>query len=318
MQRGYNGGNFMISIVVPVFNEQDVLLQFYQHICKVVTHINMSYELIFVNDGSSDKSSEIIVGIIKNDNNVKSVEFSRNFGHQAAIAAGLDYAEGEAVITLDADLQHPPELIPELISKWQQGYDVVYTCRKDTEDSNLFKKYTSLFFYKIMNSLSKVDVPAGTADFRLLDRKVVDAFCSMNEHRPFIRGLVCWMGYRQIGIAYQAPARYAGKSKYSLTRMIGFAVDGIVSFSSIPLYLSALMGLIISMLSFAYAIYVIYSWLFTNRNIEGWTSLMLVVLFIGGIQLITLGVLGTYLGRIYDETKDRPRYLVRQEYGFNK
>jgi len=308
----------MISIVVPVFNEQDVLLQFYQHICKVVTHINMSYELIFVNDGSSDKSSEIIVGIIKNDNNVKSVEFSRNFGHQAAIAAGLDYAEGEAVITLDADLQHPPELIPELISKWQQGYDVVYTCRKDTEDSNLFKKYTSLFFYKIMNSLSKVDVPAGTADFRLLDRKVVDAFCSMNEHRPFIRGLVCWMGYRQIGIAYQAPARYAGKSKYSLTRMIGFAVDGIVSFSSIPLYLSALMGLIISMLSFAYAIYVIYSWLFTNRNIEGWTSLMLVVLFIGGIQLITLGVLGTYLGRIYDETKDRPRYLVRQEYGFNK
>lgn len=308
----------MISIVIPVFNEQDVLLQFYQHTCKVVMQMNIPYELIFVNDGSSDKSMKIIVEIIKNNNNVKSVEFSRNFGHQAAIAAGLDYAEGEAVITLDADLQHPPELIPELIKKWQQGYDVVYTCRKDAADSNLFKKYTSSFFYKVINYISKVDIPAGAADFRLLDRKVVEAFRSMNEHQPFIRGLVSWMGYRQIGIAYEAPARYAGKSKYSLIRMIGFAVDGIASFSSIPLYISALLGVIISMLSFTYAVYVIYSWLFTNRNVEGWTSLMVVILFIGGIQLITLGILGTYLGRIYDETKGRPRYLVRQAYGFNE
>jgi len=308
----------MISIVVPVFNEQDVLPQFYQRIYSVIKQINTPYELIFVNDGSSDRSMEIIIDIIKNNNSVKSVEFSRNFGHQAAIAAGLDYARGDAVITLDADLQHPPELIPELIKTWQQGYDIVYTCRKDTVDSNLFKKFTSTFFYKFINSLSNLDIPAGAADFRLMDKRVVNAFRSMNEHRLFLRGLVSWMGYRQIGMAYDAPARYAGKSKYSLIRMVRLAVDGITSFSSIPLYLSSIMGIIISMLSFIYAAYVIYSWLFTNRNIEGWTSLMVVVLFMGGIQLITLGILGTYLGRIYDETKGRPRYLISHSYGFNE
>jgi len=308
----------MISIVVPVFNEQDVLPQFYQHISKVIVQINMPYELIFVNDGSSDKSSEIIEEIIKNDNNVKSVEFSRNFGHQSAIAAGLYYARGDAVIALDADLQHPPELIPELINKWQQGYDVVYTCRKDTANSNIFKKYSSTFFYKVINSLSNVNIPAGAADFRLMDKKVVEAFRSINENRLFIRGLVSWMGYRQIGIAYDAPARYAGNSKYSLIRMVRLAVDGITSFSSIPLYISTVFGIIISMLSFIYAAYTIYSWLFTNRNIEGWTSLMFVILFMGGIQLMTIGILGTYLGRIYDETKGRPRYLVRNAYGFSK
>lgn len=314
----FNENNSLISIVVPVFNEQEVLPQFYLSIYKIIEKMRISYELIFVNDGSSDKSMEIIMEIIKNNSNVKSLEFSRNFGHQAAIAAGLDYAKGAAVITLDADLQHPPELIPELIEKWHQGYDIVYTSRKDTVDSSHFKKFTSSFFYSAINTLSRIDIPAGAADFRLLDRNVVEAFRSMSEHRLFLRGLVSWMGYRQIGIAYEAPARFAGKSKYSLIRMIRFAADGITSFSSIPLYISAFIGIIISILSFIYAAFVIYSWLFTDRNIEGWTSLMVVVLFMGGIQLITLGILGAYLGRVYDETKGRPRYLVRQAYGFTE
>ncbi len=308
----------MISIVVPIFNEQEVLPQLYQRVNSVMERIDLPFELILVDDGSSDKSLELAFALHEKDGHIKVLELSRNFGHQMAIAAGLDYASGDAVITMDGDLQHPPEMIPTLIDKWREGYDIVTTCRESTADTGLFKDITSRFFYAVINRLSEVEIPQGAADFRLLDRSVVEAFRVMGERSLFLRGLVSWVGYKQIAIPYEAAARYGGKSKYSLIRMLRFAVDGVTSFSSIPLYISAFIGLIISLLSFIYAIFAIYSRLFTTRVVEGWTSVLVMVLFLGGILLMTLGIQGIYLGRIYKEVKGRPRYLVRRTYGFKE
>lgn len=308
----------MISIVVPVFNEQEALPQLYRRVSDVMGSVDMPFELVLVDDGSTDKSLEIMLELCQKDRNVKVLEFSRNFGHQMAIAAGLDYARGEAVITMDGDLQHPPEVIPELIKKWREGYDVVYTCRQRTPDTGPLKNITSCLFYAIINRLSNVSIPPGAADFRLLDRKVVEVFQTLGERALFHRGLVSWVGYRQTMIPYEAHARYGGRGKFSFIRMLRFAVDGITSFSSTPLYVSALIGMIISALSFVYAAYAIYVRLFTNRVVPGWTSVTVAVLFLGGIQLIALGVQGAYLGRIYNEVKRRPRYLVRRAYGFEE
>jgi len=307
----------MISIVVPVFNEQDVLPHLYRWVCEAMKQVDMSWDLIFVDDGSTDRSTEILLELCRQDKRVKVLELSRNFGHQVAIVAGLDYARGEAVVTMDADLQHPPELIPELIKKWKEGYDVIYTSRRATQDAGPFKTLTSRMFYAMINRLSDVKIPTGAADFRLLDRKIVEAFRSFSERALFLRGLVSWMGYRQAAISYEAASRYAGESKYSFSEMLRFSADGITSFSSVPLYISALVGVVISTLSFAYAAYAAYARLFTDKTVEGWTSVMVVVLFIGGIQLITLGIQGAYLGRIYNEVKQRPRYLVRRSVGFD-
>ena len=308
----------MISIVVPIFNEQEALPQLYRRVSDVMGSVDMPFELILVTGGSTDKSLEIMLELCQKDRNVKVLEFSRNFGHQVAIAAGLDYARGEAVITMDGDLQHPPEVIPELIEKWQEGYDVVYTCRQRTADSGPLKNITSRFFYAIINRLSKVSIPPGAADFRLLDRKVVEVFRTLGERALFYRGLVSWVGYRQAMIPYEAHARYGGRGKFSFIKKLRFAVDGITSFSSTPLYVSAFIGMIISTLSFVYAAFAIYARLFTNRVVQGWTSVMAAVLFLGGIQLIALGIQGAYLGRIYNEVKRRPRYLVSRAYGFEE
>ena len=306
----------MISIVIPVYNEEEVLSQLHNDLYKSIQDLNTVFEIIFVDDGSTDKSLNILSDLYKKYKNIKILQFSRNFGHQAAILAGMQYAKGDAVITMDADLQHPPELIPELIKKWKEGYEIVYTCRMSTADSSAIKNLTSKLFYKFINILSNIDIPEGSADFRLLDRKVVDALLSFDERRLFLRGIVNWMGYRSLGIPYNAPARAGGSSKYNFIRMASFAVDGITSFSSIPLYISALFGLIISFFSFIYAAFVLYIRLFTDQSIEGWTSLMVVLLFIGGVQLIALGVIGMYLGRIYDEAKRRPRFLIPNKIGF--
>lgn len=308
----------MISIVVPVFNEEEVLPQLYERVSRVMENTGIPFELIFVDDGSIDNSLELLSTLHQKNANVKVLELSRNFGHQMAIAAGLDYASGEAVVTMDSDLQHPPEMIPDLIRKWKEGYDIVYTCRTSTEDTGFFKNMTSSFFYAAINRLSEVNVPQGAADFRLMDHSVVEAFRLMGESSLFLRGLVSWVGYKQVAIPYEAAARYGGKSKYSFLRMLRFAIDGVTSFSSIPLYVSAFIGLIISVLSFIYAIFAIYARLFTDLVVEGWTSVMVMVLFLGGILLITLGIQGMYLGRIYKEVKGRPRYLVRRTYGFEE
>jgi len=308
----------MISIVVPIFNEQEALPQLYRRVSDVMGSVDMPFELILVTGGSTDKSLEIMLELCQKDRNVKVLEFSRNFGHQVAIAAGLDYARGEAVITMDGDLQHPPEVIPELIKKWREGYDVVYTCRQRTADLGPLRNITSRLFYALINHLSEVSIPPGSADFRLLDRKVVEVFRTLGEQALFYRGLVSWVGYRQAMIPYEAHARYGGRGKFSFIKMLRFAVDGITSFSSTPLYVSAFIGMIISTLSFVYAAFAIYARLFTNRVVEGWTSVVVTVLFLGGIQLIALGIQGAYLGRIYNEVKRRPRYLVRRAYGFEE
>jgi len=305
----------MISIIIPVLNEQNVLRELYNRVTQVLKEPAMPYELIFVNDGSTDESEEILEELRKQDPCVKIIELSRNFGHQLAIMAGLDYASGDAVITMDADLQHCPELIRAMIEQWNQGSEVVYTCREPSQKTGILKRLTSRFFYALFNRLSAVQIPQGTADFRLLDKKVVEALRQFPERTLFIRGLVRWMGYRQKAINYTADPRFAGESKYSFLKMLRLAIDGITSFSSIPLYFSMFFGIIISLCSFVYGTIVIYVRLFTNRAAQGTSSILAAILFLGGIILITLGILGLYLGRIYDEVKSRPRYLVKKVCG---
>jgi polyisoprenyl-phosphate glycosyltransferase len=308
----------VISIVVPVFNEEDSLPELYRRISAVIKHVCHSFELIFVDDGSTDRSLEIMLEFSEKDKNVKIIQLSRNFGHQSAIIAGVDHAHGEAVIMMDSDLQHPPELIEKLIEKWQEGNEVVYTCRDETQDVSTFKKFTSRCFYILVNRLAEVNVSAGAADFRLLDRSVVESLQAFGERSIFLRGIINWVGYRQAAIRYGAAARYSGESKYSFLRMLRLATHGITSFSSIPLYISAFLGIIISLCSFLYAGMVIYVRLFTERVVEGWTSVMVALLFLGGIHLITIGIQGIYLGQVYKEVKGRPRYLIRRVYGTNQ
>jgi glycosyltransferase involved in cell wall biosynthesis len=308
----------MISIVVPVFNEEESLPELYRRISAVMAHVHNTYELIFVDDGSTDRSLDTMLELSEKDKHVKIIQLSRNFGHQLAIIAGIDYAHGEAVIMMDGDLQHPPELIEKLIEKWYEGYDVVYTCRDQTQDAGLFKRFTSHCFYMLVNRLAEVNISSGTADFRLLDQNVIESLRAFGERSLFLRGIINWMGYRQSAIRYSAAARYSGESKYSFLKMLRFAIHGITSFSSIPLYISAVLGIIISFCSFVYALLVIYVRLFTERVVEGWTSVMVALLFLGGIHLITLGIQGIYLGQVYKEVKGRPRYLVRRVYGTDR
>ena len=308
----------MISIVIPVFNEEGNLLELYRRIIKIKENISIPFELIFVDDGSTDRSLQIMLGISEKDKSVKIIQLSRNFGHQLAIIAGIDHASGEAVIMMDGDLQHPPELIEKLIEKWQEGNDVVYTCREETQDVGVFKRFTARCFYMIINRLGEVNISTGAADFRLLDRSVVESLQTFKERSIFLRGIIQWSGYRQASISYKADARFSGESKYSLLKMLRFAMHGMTSFSSVPLYISAFLGILISLFSFIYALLVIYVRLFTERVVEGWTSVMVALLFLGGIHLITLGIQGIYIGQVYQEVKRRPRYLIRRIYGVDR
>jgi polyisoprenyl-phosphate glycosyltransferase len=308
----------VISIIIPVCNEEEVVNELYQRLQAVIKEDKNSFELIFVNDGSTDQTLNILIEFSHKDPEIKIIDFSRNFGHQAALMAGLNAAKGEAVITMDADLQHPPELIPALIEKWGEGYDIVYTIRSGSEKTGLFKKTTSKFFYSLINKMTNVIIPEGTADFRLLDRNVVNVFRRIGEHSIFIRGMVSWIGFKQVGIRYNANPRFAGKTKYSITRMMSFAITGITSFSSIPLYFSVALGALFAGLSFVYGLYAVYARFFTNLTIEGWTSVLTITSFLGGAILITLGFHGLYLGKIFDEVKNRPLYLIRRTYGFEQ
>jgi polyisoprenyl-phosphate glycosyltransferase len=305
----------MISIVIPVFNEEGNLPELYRRITAVMRYIRHSYELIFVDDGSTDRSLQVMLDISEKDKSVKIIQLTRNFGHQLAIIAGIDHARGDAVIMMDSDLQHPPELIEKLVEKWHDGNDVVYTCRDQTQEESLFKKWTAQCFYILANYLVEVKISTGTADFRLLDRRVVESLQTLEERSIFLRGIIDWVGYRQTSISYRADARYSGESKYSFLRMLRFAIDGITSFSSVPLYLSSLLGILISFCSFVYGTIIIYVRLFTDRLVEGWTSVMVLILFLGGIHLITQGIHSIYLGQVYREVKGRPRYLIRRIYG---
>jgi len=307
-----------LSIVIPVCNEQKCLVPLYERLKKVLATLEMNYEIIFVNDGSTDSSYEAMERLRSKDSCVKTLDFSRNFGHQIALTAGMDCAVGDAVVVMDADLQHPPELIPKLLHEWERGNDAVYTVRRKTEGIGLLKRITSGLFYRFLSKMSETPISPRAADFRLLDRKVVDSILRMRERARFLRGMVQWVGFRQTFVEFDASQRYGGASKYSLTRMLRFGIDGMTAFSRVPLRIATYLGLILSLFAFIYAGYSLAVKLFTSRTLPGWTSLIVTVLLLGGAQLLTVGILGEYVGRIYDETKRRPLYLIRRAQGFDR
>ncbi len=300
-----------ISIVIPCYNEEGNIEILFNQINNILFDTNIEY--IFVDDNSNDNTLSIIEKLSKNNFNVKYLSFSRNFGHQSALRAGLEYATGDCVISMDADLQHPPELLKTLISKWKEGYDIVYTIRKDVENVSIFKKTTSNFFYKLINSLSDVEINQGSADFRLLDKRIVQVLITnITEYHLFYRGLISWIGYKQIGIEYIPNKRFSGKSKYSILKMVSFAIDGITSFSIKPLKLAILLGMLLSVLSGIYGIYVIGMSIFTNETVKGWSSVLLSILFIGGVNMVLLGIIGEYIGKLYIQSKNRPHFLIKK------
>ncbi|KRE01793.1 glycosyltransferase [Bacillus sp. Root239] len=302
------------SIVVPVYNEEEVIHETYRRLTEVMRSTKEAYELLFVNDGSKDRTAEIIKEYSEQDPAVVLLDFARNFGHQIAITAGMDYARGEAVIVIDADLQDPPELILEMIEKWKQGFDVVYAKRTKRKGETYFKKQTAAMFYRFLRAMTDIDIPLDTGDFRLLDRKVCNQMNSIQEKNRFVRGLVSWVGFKQIAVEYERDERLAGESKYPLKKMLKLSMDGITSFSYKPLKLASYAGVTLSGIGFIYLLVVLYLKLFTDSTITGWSSLIVIQLFFSGIILIILGMIGEYIGRIYDETKNRPLYIVREKY----
>ena len=304
------------SIVVPAYNEENTLAEFYARLSKVLQSLDGGSEILFVNDGSTDETEKILQQLHQKDPRVRILNLSRNFGHQVAITAGIDLAQGRACLIMDADLQDPPEVIPEMARLWRNGYEVVYGLRKKRFGESRFKLATASLFYEALKHLAHIEIPQNVGDFRLLDRKVVDALKKLPERNRFVRGLVSWVGFRQTDLLYERDARYAGETKYPFLKMLEFALDGITSFSAIPLRLATWMGLLCSFASFLFILWVIGAKLFTDRTVLGWASLMGAVLLIGGVQLFTIGILGEYIGRIFDEAKQRPLYLIREKIGF--
>ena len=309
-----------ISVVVPMYYEEEVAKECYTRLKGVLDKIeNYSYEIIFVNDGSKDKTLEILKDIAKEDENSKIISFARNFGHQCAVTAGLRYVTGDAIVIIDADLQDPPELIPEMLKLWEDGNDVIYGKRKSREGESRFKLLTASMFYKTLNELSDVEIPKDTGDFRLVDRKVVDVINSLPEHNKFLRGLFSWIGFKQTPFEYERKERYAGKTKYPLKKMLKLAQDGIFSFSIKPLKIVGAMGILSVVISIIILLYAILSYIFNWNNLTaGWTSLMVTMTFLSGMILISLWMIGEYIGRIYDETKRRPEYIIEKTFNIDE
>lgn len=307
-----------ISVVVPVFNEDLVAKTIYNRLTEVLARASVSYEIIFVNDGSEDKTESIVKEICSEDNCVKYLSFSRNFGHQIAITAGMDESNGDAVIIIDADLQDPPELILEMIKKWKEGNHVVYAVREKRKGESIFKLVTAKVFYRVLKKVTAVDIPVDTGDFRLLDRRCIDVLSIMRERSRFVRGMVSWLGFNQCEVKYVRDERLAGETKYPLSKMVKFALDGILSFSHIPLKVASFFGFMCSGVSFVFMAYgIVVKYFFPEYAIPGWASIFSAVLFVGGVQLICLGVMGEYVGRIYEEIKKRPLYIVKEKVNFN-
>lgn len=305
-----------ISIVVPAYNEEAVIRESYARIKRVMDAQGIAYEMVFVDDGSRDNTPDILASLAARDPNVKVVGFSRNFGHQIAVSAGLDHAAGDAVVIIDGDLQDPPEVIPEMIARWREGYDVVYGKRIKREGESAFKKVTAFVFYRFLRSMSGQAIPLDTGDFRLMDRRVADVIRSMPEKSRFLRGMVSWVGFRQAPVEYVRAERFAGESKYPLRKMLKLAGDGIASFSSKPLKIATGVGIVLSVLAAAYLIAAIC--LAAAGTIPAWNIAAAALFLLNGLLFIALGVLGTYMGRIYEEAKGRPLYIVRDRIGFGK
>lgn len=306
-----------VSIVVPMYNEQEVAAEFYNRVTKVLENINLNYEIIVVNDGSRDKTLEILLELIKQDEHIRVINFSRNFGHQAAITAGIENATGDAIITIDADLQDPPEVIIDLIKKWQEGFDIVYAKRKSRKVDSFFKRYTAEMFYKILNKLSDTNIPENVGDFRLISKRVQEVFIKLPEKDRFIRGMFAWMGFKQAFVEFDRKERFAGKTKYPLKKMIKLALSGIIGFSTKPLRLILKLGFLTTFISFLLMIYAIITKIM-GYTTHGWSSLMVAITFIGGIQLLSLGIIAEYMAKIYGEVKARPVYIIMDKYGTSK
>ncbi len=303
----------LISIVVPVYNEEENIEHFYEEICKTMQPLGYDFELVFVDDGSKDSSILILDHLSQRDDRVKPLYLVRNFGHQIALTCGLDHAKGEAVITMDGDMQHPPTFIPILIEKWEDGYEVVQTILKTTEGVSWFKNKTSALYYKLINKISKVKIQPGGSDFRLMDRRVVESFKLYKERARFIRGMIGAIGYKQIQLEFVAPKRFAGTSKFSLNKMLHFALDGITAYSKMPLRFAFYLGIIFGLFSILLTGHVMYIKWFTDEAVPGWATLSVSISLLGGIQLMGLGIIGEYVGRIFEEVKQRPLYFVREK-----
>ena len=298
----------LLSVIIHVYNEEEIVAETYRVLEEELKDVE--HELIFVNDGSQDKTREILEGLLPNNPNNRIVNFSRNFGHQAAFSAGLDHAQGDAVVIIDGDLQDPPALIHEMLAKWQEGYQVVYAQRNKRKGETIFKRFSAFCFYRIIGKMTNIEIPPDTGDFRLMDRCVVDQLKNLPERSRFLRGLVCWVGFKKIGIKYDRAERTAGKSKYPLKKMLHLASNGITGFSSAPLKISFFMGLLATLIAFGVLVWSILERILSPATtVPGWASLMTAIVFFGGVQLITIGILGEYIGRIYDEVKQRPLYI---------
>ena len=310
--------NVVCSVVIPVYNEEEVVNECYSRIKKVMDSTNEKYEIIFVNDGSKDNTRQMLKEICRVDGNVKLIDFSRNFGHQSAITAGMNYSIGQAVVVIDADLQDPPEVILRMLEKWREGYQVVYGKRLKREGESIFKKATAKVFYRILARLTEFDIPVDAGDFRLIDRKVCDALNKMDEKNRYVRGIISWLGFNTTYVEFVREKRYAGKTKYPLRKMLKFATDAVVSFSYKPLRITSYLGMALSGVSFIYLIIALFLKLFNVIDtVQGWMSIVAISLFFNGIVLLVLGIMGEYIGRIYDEVKARPLYVVNDFVNFN-
>lgn len=301
------------TVIGPVYNEVDSVRAFYERVRHVMESLGEAWELVLVDDGSTDGSSETIRDLAFEDMHVRPLLFSRNFGHQIAVTAGLDYSQGQAVVIIDTDLQDPPELIAELADKWREGYEVVYAVRTEREGESWFKRKTAAAFYRIINRITDVEIPVDAGDFRLLDRKVVEALKKMREQHRFPRAMTAWVGFRQIGVPYKRSARQAGETKYPFRKMLRLAINAVTGFSYFPLQLATYFGFVSAALAILAIPIVIYIRLAGRADLAGQATTLIAVLFLGGVQLISLGILGEYVGRLYDEAKDRPLYVLREE-----
>jgi glycosyltransferase involved in cell wall biosynthesis len=306
----------LLSVIIPCYNEEAVLRATHERLTSVVKGMNVDYELIYINDGSRDRTQELLAELQTFDSRVRVLLLSRNFGHQVAVTAGLEEATGSAVVIIDADLQDPPEVIPQMVQLWREGNEVVYGLRDEREGESRFKLWTAKVFYRLINRLSETKMPLDAGDFRLLDRKVVDVINAMPERARFLRGMVSWAGFRQVPLHYTRGARQAGQTKYPFRKMLNFAMDGIISFSLVPLKLAIWTGFLAIWIAVGGIIVAIADWALAQNLTRGWASLFVAVLFMGGVQLVSLGILGEYLGRIYTEVKRRPLYVVQERLGF--
>jgi dolichol-phosphate mannosyltransferase len=306
------------SIIIPVYNEEKVIKEAYKQITKVLAETGKQSEIIFIDDGSSDNTQNLLKNIAKNNEKIKLLILSRNFGQQAAISAGLEKASGKAIIYMDADLQDPPKVILEMIKKWKDGYDVVYGKRIERKGENIIKKLSASIFYRLLKKMAGYDFPVDVGEFRLIDRKVAEALKKFREKNRYVRGLISWLGFRQTEVEYIRDERAAGETKYTTAKMIKLSLDAITSFTYAPLKLAMYFGFFISGISFIYLLVVLYQGLFTKSTVAGWASITAINLFFNGIVLIILGIYGEYIGRIYEEAKDRPLYIVSESVGFKE